>query len=62
MCGAKPFKQKNGQPFAEAHHTGELSKTKIDNPNDMKCLCPTCHRVVHFGDENSIKTRLNLRK
>jgi len=51
ICGEKPFMQKNGLPYAEAHHKSELSKTKIDNPNDMICVCPTCHKVVHFGTE-----------
>lgn len=58
VCGEKPFTQKNGMPYAEAHHINELSKTKIDSPTEMICVCPICHKVIHFGN----KEALNLRK
>jgi len=57
VCGTAPFMQKNGLPYAEAHHKSELAKTKIDNPDDMICICPTCHKVVHFGTEEELKKR-----
>lgn len=62
ICGEKPFIQKNGLPYAEAHHLLELSKTRIDNPNKMICVCPTCHRVIHFGNEESLEKRRKLKK
>ena len=57
ICGQKPFTQKNGLFYAEAHHKFELAKTRIDSPEDMICLCPTCHRVLHFGNDESLKNR-----
>jgi hypothetical protein len=57
ICGVKPFIQKNGLPYAEAHHKSELARTKIDNPNDMICVCPTCHKVIHYGTEAELKRR-----
>ncbi|MFC2022646.1 hypothetical protein ACFLTL_00645 [Chloroflexota bacterium] len=61
LCGASPFIQKNGMPFAEAHHLDELAVARIDNPLRMICVCPTCHRIIHFGNEDSIQSRLGLK-
>lgn len=61
ICGTEPFEQKSGLPYAEAHHTEELSKTKIDSPNKMICVCPTCHRVIHYGSEAALKAREALK-
>lgn len=49
----------NAVRYAEAHHKSELAKTKIDNPNDMICVCPTCHKVIHFGSEEELTRRYN---
>jgi 5-methylcytosine-specific restriction enzyme A len=40
ICGRKPFMQKNGKPYAEAHHVEELALSKIDHPDNMICVCP----------------------
>jgi|GEM_PF-2268102 len=61
ICGEKPFIQKNGQPYAEAHHKGELAKTRIDNPEVMICVCPTCHRVIHYGSDAELLKRQQKR-
>ena len=61
ICGEKPFMQKNACFYAEAHHKNELAKTKIDNPEDMICVCPTCHRVIHFGTESELQKRYTLK-
>ena len=60
ICGVKPFKQKSGLPYAEAHHLEELSTSRIDNPKNMICVCPTCHRVIHYGSEESLTNRKEL--
>jgi len=60
ICGIKPFIQKNGLPYAEAHHIYELSKNRIDVPEYMICVCPTCHKVIHYGNKNSLKDREDL--
>lgn len=59
ICGEKPFIQRNGQPFAEAHHKFELAKTRIDNPHDMICVCPICHRILHYGTDEELTKRQN---
>lgn len=66
MCGKKPFIQKNGVPYAEAHHLFELSKTRIDSPDQMICVCANCHRIIHYGNEEALKitiknTRIKLK-
>jgi predicted restriction endonuclease len=62
MCGALPFIKRSGVPFAEAHHIYELAVTRIDHPDRMLCVCPTCHRVIHYGNDDSIKERNALAK
>jgi predicted restriction endonuclease len=62
ICGSKPFIQKSGLPYAEAHHIDELAKTRIDSPNKMICVCPTCHRVLHYGDDASLAERRKMKK
>ncbi|MBA7490733.1 hypothetical protein ES702_01276 [subsurface metagenome] len=61
ICGQKPFIQKNGNPYAEAHHILELSKSRIESPKYMICLCPTCHRVIHHGNDQSLIERKRLK-
>jgi len=61
ICGQKPFTQKNGLFYAEAHHKLELAKTKIDNPNEMICVCPMCHKVIHYGTEQALESRKQLK-
>jgi len=62
ICGAEPFIQKSGMPYAEAHHKYELAKSRIDNPEDMICVCPTCHEVIHHGNEIAMEDRKKLKK
>jgi predicted HNH restriction endonuclease len=57
ICGAEPFLQNNSYPYAEAHHIFELSKSRIDNPHYMICVCPTCHKVLHYGNNEALKNR-----
>ncbi len=60
ICGQKPFIQKSGLPYAEAHHKLELTKIKFECPSDMICVCPICHRVIHHGNKKSLEDRKNL--
>ena len=57
ICGAEPFLQNNSYPYVEAHHIFELSKSRIDNPHYMICVCPTCHKVLHYGNNEALKNR-----
>jgi hypothetical protein len=61
VCGANPFMQKNGIPYAEAHHVDELALSRIDDPKKMMCVCPTCHKVIHYGNEESLQQRQTLK-
>jgi len=61
ICGQKPFIKKNGEPYAEAHHIEELSKGGLDLPNNLICICPTCHMVIHHGCKNALEKRKSLK-
>ncbi|MCL2550017.1 MAG: hypothetical protein FWE78_03665 [Methanimicrococcus sp.] len=62
ICGCPGFQKKNGGLYAEAHHNGELSKTRIDSPFEMICLCATCHRIVHHGTDEELFKRKQLKE
>lgn len=55
ICGKKPFKKQNGQPYAEADHIDMLGGIGKDHPDNMRCLCAQCHRVITYGSEAEIK-------
>ena len=61
ICGAKPFIKINGERYAETHHKLELANGGKDLSKNMVCLCPTCHRVIHFGNEKSLEDRQKLK-
>jgi hypothetical protein len=62
ICGEEPFYQKNGTPYAETHHILELAKSGLDLPKNMICVCPTCHRILHYGTKEALDKRKMLRK
>lgn len=62
ICGTLGFMKPDGSRYAEAHHVGELAKTKIDNPNVMICVCPTCHRIIHYGTQEELDKRTAMGK
>jgi hypothetical protein len=49
ICGVEGFLMANGGRYAEAHHKEELAIRGWDHPDNMICVCPTCHREIHFG-------------
>jgi 5-methylcytosine-specific restriction protein A len=65
MCEVDPEHQtftsiKSGHPFMEAHHLIPLEAQdhfyySLDVPENVICLCPTCHRVFHNA-ENRYKS------
>ena len=61
ICGEKGFEKKDGLLYSEAHHLFEIAQTKIDNPHKMICVCPTCHRVIHYGNDNALEERKSLK-
>lgn len=54
-CGTdKTFLKENGRQYFEGHHLVPLSRqasfnVSLDVPANVVCLCPTCHRFLHFG-------------
>lgn len=54
VCGQEPFLKKNGQPYAEADHVEPLFEKGVDHPDNMRCLCPQCHRVITYGSDAEV--------
>jgi predicted HNH restriction endonuclease len=51
----KTFITKNGKPYMEAHHLIPLSTQdyfdySLDVDANIVCLCPNCHRKLHYGN------------
>ncbi len=55
LCGRKPFIKKSGQPYAEADHVDPLFETGLDHPDNMRCLCAQCHKVITYGSKEEIQ-------
>jgi len=60
ICGEPPFVKKNGEFYAEAHHVQEVSRGGVDLPHNLICVCPICHRVIHYGSQESLKRRQEI--
>lgn len=58
------FVNGKGKPYMEAHHLLPMSSQKdflpinIDREENIVCLCPTCHRAIHYGSIDEKKDRL----
>jgi 5-methylcytosine-specific restriction protein A len=50
-CGSKaPFvRASDGTPYLEVHHVTPMSAGGLDTLENVKALCPNCHRRMHFG-------------
>jgi len=49
------FISKNGKPYMEAHHliplfAQDYFEYSLDVDANIICLCPNCHRKLHYGD------------
>jgi len=54
-CGAAaPFRKPDGTDYLEPHHTMRLSDEGPDHPAKVICLCPNCHRRVHYGEDAGV--------
>ena len=52
--------KKSGNPYMQAHHLIPMSKQgvfefDIDVPENILCLCPTCHRKMHHAQDTDKK-------
>lgn len=56
------FKNHKGNPYMEGHHLipctvknsdeiDALYHSPIDREENIVCICPNCHRAIHFGDK-----------
>ncbi len=65
LCGVEGFIQSSGKRYAEAHHLLELSQMedqiRFEHPDLMICVCPTCHRKIHYGSPEEIQKLQEMR-
>jgi len=73
LCGKKnTFLGKDSNWYFEAHHlipfninNQKMFEYSLDHLSNLVCLCPECHRKVHFADLNSqiecLEYLLNIR-
>lgn len=50
------FETKNNKPYMEAHHLIPMAaqdkfNVSIDVDANIVCLCPMCHRRLHYGND-----------
>lgn len=59
LCGThQTFTDKNNEEYFEGHHlimyntiVQRRFRYCLDNPTNIICLCPTCHRKIHHSSE-----------
>ncbi|NOK04697.1 MULTISPECIES: HNH endonuclease [Myxococcus] len=49
ICDRKLFDFLSNRPYSEAHHVQPLSHDGADAEDNVACLCPLCHRLLHLG-------------
>ena len=49
-----------GDPFTEAHHMVPLSEGGLDRADNVAILCPNCHTLAHFGNEDAKEKHLSV--
>ena len=60
-CKHELFTSRHGRPYLEAHHIipinaqGCFPNINIDIPENVVCLCPSCHREIHNGEDAAKK-------
>jgi 5-methylcytosine-specific restriction enzyme A len=55
ICHIEGFEKRDGSLYAEIHHVKELGRSGPDLPSNLICVCPTCHRKLHFGREAALR-------
>ncbi len=61
----KTFDTNNGTQYMEGHHLIPMKAQKnfennIDRSDNICCLCPNCHRAIHYGTIKEKRRRLEL--
>jgi len=60
------FLTPSSNPYMEGHHfipmkaQEDFSKINIDRSENICCLCPNCHKALHYGDREEKTQRLWL--
>ena len=49
LCRSSPFLTRAQKPYLEVLHITPLSAGGSDCVDNVRALCPTCHRQQHFG-------------
>jgi 5-methylcytosine-specific restriction enzyme A len=58
--------QASGRPFMEAHHLipmffqKYMTDTNIDTAENICCLSPNAHRLIHYGKKDDVKAALSV--
>ena len=61
VCGAnETFLKEDGRQYFEGHHLVPIClqasfKVSLDVTGNVVCLCPKCHRFLHFGRQQDKK-------
>lgn len=59
------FITKNKRLYVEGHHLIPMSQqlnfnVSLDVTSNIVCLCPNCHRALHYGDKGVVKNKLQI--
>ena len=55
-CGNKTFRRaSDGEFYLEVHHKKPLSENGSDTLDNTCAICPTCHRLLHYGTDEEKK-------
>lgn len=66
LCGKKStFTMFNGKQYFDGHHlimynpnSQKRYDKSLDIPRNIVCLCPECHKKIHFSNDEQIKNML----
>lgn len=65
ICGFT-FKKISGENYSETHHLISLGKDGSDELKNLVCVCPNCHKKLHYAktelgkfSENILKIKIN---
>jgi 5-methylcytosine-specific restriction endonuclease McrA len=57
-CNYMGFNKINGGKFIETHHITPLSVGGEDSIENVAALCPTCHRMLHYAQDQKRRKHL----
>ena len=62
----KTFLNKTDQPYMEGHHIipmsaqNDFTNINLDRTENIICLCPSCHKAVHYGNKSVVEQYLRV--